>query len=143
MRRVAGGTKVLSGELPEQLIDDEFGCGVDVVSELSCADELVEVVAEAEVGEFGSKVLFGERCCVLVGSVRGEALDDVGRWNSELGQREPKVEQVAAFDRWNSARILVATSSAMAKVCTSPLPWYHWLSTVYGTRTSSRAGERS
>jgi hypothetical protein len=60
------------------LVDDELGCVVDVLTEPSGADELVEVVAEADVGEFGSKVLFGERCRALLGSVRGEALGDVG-----------------------------------------------------------------
>jgi len=93
--RSAGGAKEQSGGSPEQLVDDDFGHGrgrgIDVVAESPGADGLVEVLAEADVGEFGPspEVLFGEHCRVPVGSVRGEAFDDVSRWNSELGQREP------------------------------------------------------
>jgi hypothetical protein len=63
------------------LVDDQLGGGVDVVGDRVRTDELVEVLAKAGVGEFGSKVLLGQRCCVVVWSVRAEAFDDVGWWN--------------------------------------------------------------
>ena len=87
----------LSTDSCEQLADDEFGCGVDVVLVSLDADELVEILPEAGLDEFGSKVLFGKGCRELVRSVWGEAFDDVSGWNSELGQREPEIEEVAAL----------------------------------------------
>ena len=56
------------------MVDDQFGGGgVDVVRDRIRTDELVEVLAKAGGSEFGSEVLFGKRCCVVVRSVGGES----------------------------------------------------------------------
>lgn len=82
----------MSGDPSEKLIDDELGCGVDVVAAGPTAHELVKVVPEVDVVELGSKVLFGERGGVLVGPIRSEAFNNVTRQHVEFGECQPQIE---------------------------------------------------
>ena len=92
---------VISNDSSEQLINDELGCGVNVVIGGPTGNKLVKVVTEVDVGELGSKVLFGERRGVIVGPIRSEAFNDVTRWHIKVGECEPEIEEVARpFDRW-------------------------------------------
>jgi hypothetical protein len=91
----------ISGDSSEQLIDDELGCGVDVVIGGPTVNKLVKVVTEVDVGELGAKVLFGERRGVFGGPIRSEAFNDGNGRHIKVGECEPEIEEVARpFDRW-------------------------------------------